>query len=169
MTAVSVVLVLLVVVIVAAVAVMSVRRVPPDTWAVVERSGAYRTALRPGLHLIVPVLDQVTAEIDMTEQVLSLEEPLVTGDNHVVRADIEITYVVEDPFLVYLAGSSAAPLEIAVRSALRQYAGVADRDFVTASDARLAEIASDALGRAREDSGVRVRHIHVTTASLEDD
>lgn len=169
MAAVSVILVLLVVVIVAAVAVMSVRRVPPDTWAVVERSGAYRTSLRPGVHLIVPVLDKVTALIDMTEQVLSLEEPLVTGDNHVVRAEIELTYVVEDPLPVYLAGSSAAPLEIAVRSALRQYAGVADRDAITASDARLAEIASDALSRAREDSGVRIRHISVTTASLEDD
>ncbi|MBO0842289.1 MAG: SPFH domain-containing protein [Nocardioides sp.] len=154
--------VVVIVLVVLAVAVASIRRVPERTWYVVERSGVYRTSLAPGVHAIVPVLDRVVAHIDMDDQLLSLEEPLVTGDNQVVQAHIEIAYAVADPAAVYHAGSSAAPIEVAVSSALRQYAGSIDRDELTTRQGALAEIAREALGAAPESWGVRIDRVDVT-------
>jgi len=49
----------------------SVRIVPQATTYIVERFGRYHRTLRAGLSLIMPLVDQIRARIDMREQVIS--------------------------------------------------------------------------------------------------
>ena len=60
----------------------SVRVVRQARVGIVERWGKYRASLPPGLHLILPMLDRITAVVDMRETVQAFApQPVITQDN----------------------------------------------------------------------------------------
>src|SRR5213076_1111302 len=66
---------------------------------VVERWGKYRASLPPGLHLILPMLDRITAVVDMRETVQAFApQPVITQDNVTIGIDTVVYYQVTDPF-----------------------------------------------------------------------
>jgi regulator of protease activity HflC (stomatin/prohibitin superfamily) len=63
----------------------------------VERFGRYTKTLRPGLTLIVPVIDTVGAKLDMREQVLDVpSQEVITRDNAMVQVDGVIFFQILD-------------------------------------------------------------------------
>jgi len=77
--------------------VLGVKRVPQGSEWTVERFGRYTRTLRPGLNLIVPVIDQVGARQNMMEQVLDVEsQEVITRDNAMVTADGVVFFQVVD-------------------------------------------------------------------------
>ncbi|MFE6509967.1 SPFH domain-containing protein [Nocardioides sp. NPDC057767] len=155
------VVVLLVIVVVVGL-LMSVKIVPAATCFVIERRGRYRTTLKPGLNTIVPVLDRVVARLDMREQVLSMREPLICRDHYVCEAVLNVYFEFEDPPIVYRVDNTQQQLERALREALREFAGIVDRDEFLISAQRLTDVAYDATRRSREDWGIRVKRVEVT-------
>src|SRR4051812_18328375 len=86
----------LIVVVVLALA-MSVRSVPQGKEYTVERFGRYTQTLRPGLNLIVPLIDRIGAKLNMMEQVLDVErQEVITKDNAMVSVDGVVFYQVLD-------------------------------------------------------------------------
>ena len=78
---------------------MSVRIVRQARVGIVERWGKYRGTLAPGLHLIVPMLDRITAVVDMRETVQPFApQPVITQDNVTIGIDTVVYYQVTDPF-----------------------------------------------------------------------
>src|SRR5699024_10833856 len=76
----------------------SVRIVPQaQTW-LVERLGRYSHSFEAGLHLLIPFVDRVRAQVDLREQVVSFPpQPVITSDNLVVSIDTVIYFQVTDP------------------------------------------------------------------------
>ena len=70
---------------------LGVRTVRQGNEYTVERFGRYTHTLRPGLHLIVPVIDRIGAELDMMEQVLDVpSQEVITRDGFVKLTDCRL-------------------------------------------------------------------------------
>lgn len=92
---------------------MTVKTVRQGFEFTVERFGRFIRVLKPGLHIIVPFVDQIGARINMKEQVLDIPtQEIITKDNAMARVDgivffqvidaAKAAYEVHDMFLALL-------------------------------------------------------------------
>lgn len=68
--------------------VMGVKVVPQGYQWTVERFGRYTTTLKPGMNLIVPVVDRIGRKLNVMESVLDIPpQAVITSDNATVQID----------------------------------------------------------------------------------
>jgi len=91
------ILVLALLVLAVVLVVLGAKRVPQGMEYTVERFGRYTRTLRPGLNLIVPVIDQIGRRQNMMEQVVDVpSQEIITRDNAMVKVDGVVFFQVLD-------------------------------------------------------------------------
>ncbi len=77
--------------------VLGVKSIPQGNEYTVERFGKYIKTLTPGLNLIVPIIDNIGAKVNMMEQVMDVpSQEVITKDNAMIRVDGVVFYQVLD-------------------------------------------------------------------------
>ncbi len=143
--------------------VRSVRIVKQARAYVVERLGRYSRTLDAGLHILVPFIDRVRADVDLREQVVPFPpQPVITSDNLVVSIDTVIYFQVTDPkSAVYEIANFLAGIEQLTVTTLRNVVGSMDLEQTLTSrdqiNGQLRGVLDEATGRW----GVRVNRVEL--------
>ena len=88
---------LIVMVLAVVIVVLGAKRVPQGSEYTIERFGRYTKTLRPGLNLIVPVIDIVGAKLNMMEQVMDVpSQEVITKYNAMVTVYGVVFYQILD-------------------------------------------------------------------------
>ena len=76
---------------------MGVKAVSQGMEYTVERFGRYTRTLRPGFHMIIPIIDRIGAKMNVMESVLEVDEQeVITKDNAMVTANGVVFFQVLD-------------------------------------------------------------------------
>ncbi len=75
-----------------------IRIVPQGSEWIVERLGKFHKVLKPGFHLIIPIVDRVAYKVPTKELILDIpSQEVITKDNAVVRTNAVVFVKVTDP------------------------------------------------------------------------
>ncbi|VAW76922.1 Protein QmcA (possibly involved in integral membrane quality control) [hydrothermal vent metagenome] len=89
--------VILILVLAVVLVIMGVKSVSQGTECTVERFGRYTKTLRPGLNIIVPMIDRIGAKLNMMERVMDVpSQEVITRDNAMVTVDGVVFFQVLD-------------------------------------------------------------------------
>ena len=141
----------------------SVRVIHQARVGIVERWGKYRATLAPGLHLIVPMLDRITAVVDMRETVQPFApQPVITQDNVTIGIDTVVYYQVTDPFrATYEVANVLVAMEQLAITTLRNVVGAMTLEETLTSRDQINSQLRSVLDEATEKWGVRVTRVEL--------
>jgi regulator of protease activity HflC (stomatin/prohibitin superfamily) len=141
----------------------TVRVVPQQTALIIERLGRYSRTLEGGLHLLVPFVDLIRANIDLREQVVSFPpQPVITSDNLVVSIDTVIYYQVIDPkSAVYEIANFIQGIEQLTVTTLRNVIGSLDLEQTLTSRDQINGQLRGVLDEATGKWGIRVNRVEL--------
>ncbi len=141
----------------------TVRIVPQQTALIIERLGRYSRTLEGGIHILVPFVDKVRANIDLREQVVSFPpQPVITSDNLVVNIDTVIYYTVIDAKrAVYEIANFIQGIEQLTVTTLRNVIGSLDLEQTLTSRDQINAQLRGALDEATGRWGIRVNRVEL--------
>ncbi|MBM6546421.1 SPFH/Band 7/PHB domain protein [Janibacter sp. YIM B02568] len=141
----------------------TVRIVPQQTALIIERLGRYSRTLEGGIHILIPFVDKVRANIDLREQVVSFPpQPVITSDNLVVNIDTVIYYTVIDAkSAVYEIANFIQGIEQLTVTTLRNVIGSLDLEQTLTSRDQINAQLRGALDEATGRWGIRVNRVEL--------
>lgn len=130
--------------------VLGAKRVPQGYEYTVERFGRYTKTLRPGLNLIIPLVEIVGSKLNMMEQVVDVpSQEVITKDNAMVQVDGVVFYQILDAAkAAYEVNNRTHAILNLVMTNIRTVMGSMDLDMVLSErdqiNARLLNVVDDA-------------------------
>jgi len=129
---------------------MGSKVVPQGYEYTVERFGRYTHTLRPGLHLIIPLVDRIGAKLNMMENVFEVpSQDVITRDNAGITVDGVVFYqVLEAAKAAYEVRNLQAAIFNLTRTNIRTVMGSMDLDELLSQrekiNAKLLEVVDEA-------------------------
>jgi regulator of protease activity HflC (stomatin/prohibitin superfamily) len=140
-----------------------VKAVPQGQIWTVERFGAYRRLLHPGLNVITPYLEGIGRKLNVQEQVLEIpEQSVITGDNATVAVDGVIYYrIMEAEKAAYQVANLELALSTLAMTNIRAVIGEMELDATLSSRERINTSLLLILDGATTPWGVKVSRVDI--------
>jgi len=131
--------------------------------ALVERLGRFHAKLTPGLHIIIPYIDNIVFKETIREQVLDIQpQQCITKDNVALEADAVIYWRIVDMRRAYYAVANIRQaMSNLVLTALRAEIGKLELDQTFASRAEINQALLEQLDEATDPWGIKVTRVEV--------
>jgi regulator of protease activity HflC (stomatin/prohibitin superfamily) len=158
------ILVTIVVLIIAIIFVaLTIKIVPQQRVAVVERLGKFSRLLTPGLNILIPIIDQVRTYHDLRIQQANVPpQTVITKDNVQVQIDTIIFYQVVGPELAtYGISDYVYGVRNISTATMRQIIGKLELDETLSGREKISAEIRIALDEATEKWGVRIERVEV--------
>lgn len=157
------------------------QRVTQSEQRVVERLGRYKKTLGPGLHVIIPFIEQVRAKKFVTENQLPTDEiSTITLDNVKIEMYLEILWrIVEAEKTVYRIGGARSEdadntrveraINTTVVGVVRSVIGRTEFDAVQSNRSQIVEAVEKELKLVAEEWGVVISRVEITKIKVDED
>lgn len=142
---------------------MAIKTVPEGKAYTVERNGRYLKTLKPGLNMIIPIMDRIGYRVDMRERKVRVSFPdLKTKDNQTLLGDADIFVMVTDAQkLAYDSGDIDEALRLKCEREMKKLVkSMSLADVLSGADS-IDDALLSAVKRNEEQWGVQVRYIDV--------
>ncbi|MGI6556023.1 MAG: SPFH domain-containing protein [Pseudoramibacter sp.] len=142
---------------------VNVRVVPQTETYIIERLGKFKTIWEAGIHVKVPLIDQITSKVSLKEQVLDFPpQPVITKDNVTMQIDSVVFMKVFDPKLyTYGINNPHAGLENLSATTLRNIIGEMELDQTLTSREVINAKMQGVLDEATDPWGIRVTRVEI--------
>ena len=140
-----------------------VRIVPQARACVIERLGAYNKTWETGLHVLLPIVDYIAAEMSLKEIVLDFEpQPVITKDNVTMQIDTVVFFQITDPKLyAYGVENPLMAIENLTATTLRNIIGDMELDETLTSREIINTQMRSALDIATDPWGIKVTRVEL--------
>ena len=135
---------------------------------IVERLGKFHKVLDGGFHIIIPLVDQIRAQITVREQLVDIsKQQVITKDNVNISVDgIVFLKVVDGKMALYNVDSYKRAIANLARTPLRGEIGAMNLDDTLNSRDRLNSALQRALGDAADNWGVKIMRVEISEISV---
>lgn len=130
---------------------------------VIERLGTYARILEPGIHVIVPFLEEVAKRVSLKEKVADfLPQAVITKDNVTMQIDTIVFYQITDPKLyTYGIENPVLALENLSATTLRNIIGDLELDQTLTSRDIINTKMRNILDEATDPWGIKVNRVEL--------
>ncbi len=141
----------------------SIRIIPQQRVAIVERLGKYHATLSAGVNLILPFVDRIVRVLDLrTQQVTVPPQMVITKDNVQIQIDTVFFYTVFEPKMAtYNIQNFVQGIQNVTAANIRQVVGHMELDETLSGRDKISMALRSALDDVTESWGVRIDRVEV--------
>ena len=143
--------------------ILSVKVVPQSSEYIIERFGRYQKTLKPGLNIIVPLIDNVSNRVSMKETVFNVnQQEIISKDNASVKVDgIAFFQVIDSKKSTYVVNDLYFALENLIMTNIRTVMGGIVLDDMLSNRAIINSKLLLVLDEATDPWGVKIVRVEI--------